>query len=99
MKGVGSKAGVAILEFGSENVKGVVRFAQNGANDLCVLDGTIDGLKPNMEHALMVHECGDTSEGCQSVGNVYSPRSRPNKKKYGDLAEVKSQENGRLQFR
>ena len=32
-------------------------------NNVCVIDGTIDGLSPG-EHALAIHECGDISQGC-----------------------------------
>lgn len=46
--------------FGS--AKGVVRMVQVD-HELCVIDGTIDGLSPG-PHGLHVHECGDLSKGC-----------------------------------
>lgn len=62
VKGYGGiQAGVAILEFGEQNVQGVVRFVQSDANT-CIIDGTVDGLRPG-KHGLAVHECGDTSKG------------------------------------
>lgn len=57
----GTQAGVAILDVGDKNIKGVVRFIQVNPNT-CVIDGTVDGLKPG-KHGLAVHECGDTSGG------------------------------------
>lgn len=57
----GNQAGVAIIDVGDENVKGVIRFVQVDANT-CIIDGTVDGLKPG-KHGLSVHECGDTSGG------------------------------------
>lgn len=61
VKGAGSQAGVAIIDIGDEGVQGVVRFVQT-APDTCIIDGTVDGLKPG-KHALAIHECGDTSNG------------------------------------
>lgn len=39
----GTTAGVAILDTGSETIKGVVRFVQE-QEDVCIIDGTVDGL-------------------------------------------------------
>ena len=39
----------------------------------CVIEGTVDGLKPG-EHGLAVHETGDISQGCNTVGDHYNPR-------------------------
>lgn len=61
------------MSFFRVNFTGVVRFVQLDS-DNCLIDGTIDGLTPG-EHALAVHECGDLSGGCQSVGPHFNPRS------------------------
>lgn len=60
VKGAGSQAGVAILDIGDKGIQGVVRFFQNRGT--CVVDGTVDGLKPG-KHGLAIHECGDVSNG------------------------------------
>ena len=39
----------------------------------CVVEGTIDGLSPG-EHGLAVHEAGDVSQGCVTLGDHYNPR-------------------------
>ena len=39
----------------------------------CVIEGTVDGLEPG-EHGLAVHETGDISQGCNTVGDHYNPR-------------------------
>lgn len=57
----GSLAAVSILQPCNSNVQGVIRFIQAGP-DACVIDGTIDGLKPG-SHQISVHECGDLSKG------------------------------------
>lgn len=56
-------AGVAIIECGSVDIHGVIRFMQIN-NDTCIIDGTIDGLKA-VPHSLCVHECGDISQACE----------------------------------
>lgn len=33
------------------------------SKDLCVIDGTVDGLSPGL-HGLNIHELGDLSQGC-----------------------------------
>lgn len=52
---------VAELKNGS-GVFGVIRFFQK-QNDVCIIDGTIDGLVPG-DHGLHIHQFGDLSDGC-----------------------------------
>lgn len=59
--GYDGTAAVCILEAGDKNVQGVVRFVQPSP-DICIIDGTIDGLKPG-NHNIAIHECGDISKG------------------------------------
>lgn len=47
---------------GDSGCQGVVRMIQVSP-DLCVIEGTIDHLKPG-QHSIVVHELGDLSEGC-----------------------------------
>ena len=70
-----SSAAVAMLGgvIGCGMVQGVIRFVQKSDN-ICVIDGTIDGLTPGA-HGLAIHECGDLSQGCESVGGHYNPRN------------------------
>ena len=42
-------------------------------NIRCIVEGTLDGLEPG-EHGLAVHEAGDVSRGCHSLGDHYNPR-------------------------
>lgn len=64
----GSISGVSIIESSKRNVQGVVRFIQATPN-LCIIDGTIDGLKPG-SHGIQIHECGDLSQGNNLVFNT-----------------------------
>ncbi|CAB4057122.1 CCS [Lepeophtheirus salmonis] len=52
---------------------GVIRFTQVD-DENCIIDGTIDGLSPGY-HGLAVHESGDLSQGCNSLGGHYNPRN------------------------
>lgn len=58
----GTSAGVAILDTGNAKIQGVVRFVQATPSS-CIIDGTIDGLEPNVQHLLTINECGDLSQG------------------------------------
>lgn len=92
----GSVAAVSILDTGNHNVKGVVRFTQLDP-EICIIDGTIDGLKPAVTHKLSIHECGDLSNGCENVGDYFNPCN--GNRTYGDLGDIKVDENGRCAFR
>lgn len=59
----------------------------------------MDGLKPG-KHGLAIHECGDISQGCSTVGNFYDPNPSENKNRiYGNLGEIQAREDGRAEFR
>ena len=79
--GVGSKklaSAVAVLGypvgFTKGSVRGVVRFTE--VEDDCVIDGTIDGLKPGA-HGFHIHSSGDLSQGCDGLGDHYNPYDAP----------------------
>ena len=90
----------------TRKVQGIVRFVQLD-EATCLIDGTLDGLTPGQEHGLAVHECGDLSQGCGSVGLHFNPRKvrhgspdDPEEERHaGDLGNVLADANGRAQFR
>ncbi|KAJ8935148.1 hypothetical protein NQ314_012966 [Rhamnusium bicolor] len=92
----GSSAAVSILEAGDRSIQGVVRFVQVTPN-VCIIDGTIDGLKAG-PHQISIHECGDLSEGCNSVGNIYNSNNKSGRM-YGNIDTVFAEKNGRAAFR
>ncbi len=76
------------------------------------MDGTIDGLRPGQEHGLAVHESGDLSGGCASVGAHFNPRGARHgspvkgggggacaERHVGDLGNVRADGDGRATFR
>ncbi|XP_011501262.1 PREDICTED: copper chaperone for superoxide dismutase [Ceratosolen solmsi marchali] len=85
-------------------IRGVVRFVQIEKG--CIIDGTIDGLTTGY-HGLHIHECGDISNGCESVGEHYNPYHTPHggpddppsKRHVGDLGNIMADNNGRVTFR
>ena len=94
------------LGAGSAGVRGVVRFTQVDA-DTCLVDGTIDGLTPGSEHALAIHESGDISRACESLGDHYNPRSSRHggpaageaDRHVGDLGNALADAGGRASFK
>lgn len=94
---------VAIMHEGnpSSGVRGVARIVQS-TNDICIVDGTLDGLAPSSEHSLAIHEYGDISDGCNSCGDILSistGNSQNNSSLYGDIGIVHSDTTGRSAFR
>ncbi|XP_058462909.1 copper chaperone for superoxide dismutase isoform X2 [Malaya genurostris] len=88
LSGFGGQSAVSIIDHGnnSTGVRGVVRFcalSQHGS----VVDGVIDGLEQNKPYKLNVHECGDISNGCDSVGDIYNS------------SDISSDESGRATIR
>ena len=86
----------------SSHLQGVIRFIQNGDNT--VIDGTLDGLAPG-PHGIAIHECGDLSQGCDSVGGHYNPRNTRHgspidaERHVGDLGNITADANGRASFK
>lgn len=55
-----------------------------------MVDGVIDGLDPGKIFQLQIHECGDLSKGCDSVGDLYGRRP---------LGSTQATAEGRISFR
>ncbi|KAJ8957644.1 hypothetical protein NQ318_017535 [Aromia moschata] len=86
----GSIAAVSIIEAGDKSVQ--------ATPDVCIIDGTVDGLKPG-PYQISVHEAGDLSRGCESVGDIYHPDKTCSQRLYGNLGTVKAEAGGRAAFR
>lgn len=102
-------AAVAMLgkdgDFFTPGTQGVIRFNQINKTS-CIVEGTIDGLTPG-EHGLAVHEAGDVSQGCATLGDHYNPRNarhgspeNGNSERHaGDLGNILADQSGRATFR
>jgi len=103
-------AAVAMLgkdgDFFTPGTQGVIRFNQISKTS-CVIEGTIDGLSPG-EHGLAVHEAGDVSRGCATLGDHFNPRNArrhgspenvESDRHAGDLGNITADQTGRASFR
>lgn len=91
-----------------DKIKGVVRFSVNTEekHSGTIVDGVVDGLAPG-HHGIHIHECGDLSNGCESVGGHYNPGltqhggpdSEIDQRHAGDLGNIEADGNGRAKFR
>ncbi|KAH8340175.1 hypothetical protein KR067_012380, partial [Drosophila pandora] len=112
LSGFGGQSAVALINttgsvVDKTPVQGVVRFTTITAKEPgAVVDGVVDGLAPGL-HGFHIHECGDTSAGCASVGAHYNPRQSPHgsptggaaERHAGDLGNIRADESGRATFR
>lgn len=70
--GFSEQSAVGILDKGShaDDIKGVVRFCSIPNKKGIIIDGVIDGLKPELNY-LSIYEYGDVSDGCNNLGEIY----------------------------
>jgi Cu-Zn family superoxide dismutase len=71
----------AIAVFKEKNVKGYVAFHQCEGQLYTIVDINLYDLKPNTVSAIHVHELGDITDGCMSLGGHWNP----NKKNHGSI--------------
>ena len=66
--------------------------------------GRIEGLGPNGEHGFHIHELGDLTKGCDSLGGHYNPFGEEHggiescHSHVGDLGNLKADSNGVAEF-
>jgi Cu-Zn family superoxide dismutase len=98
----------AIAIFDDKNVKGNVHFHECYENEGIIVDFNLKGFKPNAIHAIHIHEFGDTTNGCESLGshlnltkNIHgSIEIDINKSHTGDLINnLKADRNGNFNFK
>jgi Cu-Zn family superoxide dismutase len=88
-----------ILEH-SDSVKGSILLIQAPGTPT-LIKGTITGLAPG-KHGFHIHEYGDMSDGCKSMGGHYNPDGVDHgdlkKGHIGDLENITADENGIAEF-
>jgi Cu-Zn family superoxide dismutase len=66
-----------------------------------LIKGTITGLEPGA-HGFHIHEFGDMSDGCKSMGGHYNPdgfnHGDLNEGHVGDLGNIEADQNGKADF-
>jgi len=84
----------------SDKVKGTILLMQKPGS-LTLIKGRIQGLKPG-EHGFHIHEFGDMSDGCASMGGHYNPDGVDHgdleEGHVGDLENVTANEDGIADF-
>jgi Cu-Zn family superoxide dismutase len=84
----------------SDSVKGYILLIQAPGTPT-LIKGTITGLQPG-EHGFHIHEFGDMSDGCKSMGAHYNPdgvdHGHLGDGHVGDLGNITADENGQAKF-
>ena len=84
----------------SDTVKGTILLMQAPGTPT-LIKGTITGLQPG-EHGFHIHEYGDMSKGCESMGGHYNPdgvdHGDVEQGHVGDLGNITADENGKADF-
>jgi len=84
----------------SDTVKGTILLMQAPGTPT-LIKGTITGLTPG-EHGLHVHEFGDMSKGCESMGGHYNPDGVDHgdleQGHVGDLSNITADDDGTASF-
>ena len=84
----------------SDKVKGRILLMQAPSTPT-LIKGTITGLEPG-EHGFHIHEFGDMSKGCESMGGHYNPNGVDHgdieQGHVGDLGNITADESGVANF-
>lgn len=80
----------------SETVKGTILFIQ-APGTATLIKGTVSGLEPG-DHGFHIHEFGDMSKGCESMGGHYNPDGKDHGNEdsghVGDLGNINAGDDG-----
>lgn len=84
--------------------RGIIRFHQDDRG-IVTVRGQIEGLHPNAQHAMHVHEFGDCSKpDATSAGGHYNPEGHPHGlpgdevRHAGDFGNIQADEQGKATF-
>ena len=84
----------------SDTVKGAILFLQKPGTPT-LIKGRIEGLSAG-EHGFHIHEFGDMSKGCETMGGHYNPDNVTHGSvedgHVGDLGNIEADENGMARF-
>lgn len=95
-------------QINSNGITGIVIFHQCTKASITNVLIKLQGFKPNLTHAIHIHEFGDLTEGCTSLGGHFNPFNKQhgfykingNDRHAGDLINnIKSDEAGIVEIR
>jgi len=82
----------AIAIFNEKNIKGEVKFHECRDTKDVIVFFNLKGFKPNAIHAIHIHEYGDLSDGCTSLGAHLNLKN----KNHGNLGDINNSHTGDL---
>lgn len=81
-------------------ISGWVRFKQTDVSSPVEISFDLRGFDPYAVRAVHIHEYGDLSEGCKSLGTHYNPTRANHGQHAGDLFyNLQADENGEFRYR
>lgn len=89
----------AICIIKGQNIKGIVKFEQKSKNQQTIIKILVYGLPPGL-HGFHIHEYGDQTNGCISMGGHYNPFGKTHSdinssnRHVGDLGNIKANKKG-----
>lgn len=94
-----SLCGICVLLNNKNERKGVIIFKETNNKNLLVL-GQVKGLKKNGLHGFHIHQYGDITRGCASMGPHFNPNEKNHgsftskERHLGDLGNLEANNNG-----
>lgn len=94
----------AIAVFNGEKIKGNVLFSEDLKNKCVNININLEGLTPSHKHGFHVHECGDLTNGCESLCAHFNPYKkthgdRTDKNRHvGDLGNLIGDQDGKANY-
>ena len=82
----------AIAIFNEKNIRGEVKFHECRDTKDVIVFFNLKGFKPNAIHAIHIHEYGDLSDGCTSLGAHLNLKN----KNHGNLGDIINSHTGDL---
>lgn len=79
---------IAFLTNDSHNVTGTVNFTQSSYNSGTEVYAKISGLIPGTKHGLHIHETGDLSGGCETLGLHFNPYNQDHGSPFSKVRHV-----------
>jgi Cu-Zn family superoxide dismutase len=77
----------AIAYFEDKNVKGSVQFHQCKGKNETIISFDLNDMIPNKTMACHIHEYGDKSDGCTTLGAHWNPKNKEHGSIYIDIDE------------